>query len=420
MGVYKVDNPKRAKSPWAASHLWVSNGGRKRHLTFHPTKRAAEAKLSEVIGDIDKREYIAPRDGHTIGEVCDFYLRALRVKESTAQSYTNNVELYIRPLLGHRVAKDLTRQDVEAFAVFLRKPLEGDFLKVKAARRAVTNGGEAADWEKRMAGKPTGSRTVSATLTHLTMILNYAVESKWIRSNPAGGVSKKTSGVRRVDKDKVLDKGEARKLIEATCDRWRPYIWFALATGMRKSELAGLQWGDIDFEASLVHVRRQCYKGKFTTPKSENGVRDIPLAPEVVKMMKAWKLACPITDDNLVFPSDNKKPTSGKLIDKYVFHPARAAAGFERPAARAINFHGLRHTFASTLLGDGVAAFIVSRLIGHASVAFTLARYAHWTQDHLDTARAATVAMYGDVRARSDNGTRLEHATVGKIGERRN
>jgi integrase len=84
------------------------------------------------------------------------------------------------------------------------------------------------------------------------------------------------------------------------------------------------------------------------------------------------------------------------------FHPARDAAGFERPAATRMNFHGLCHTFASTLLGDGVAAFIVSRLVGHASVAFTLARYGHWTQDHLDTARAATVEMYGDVKPRSE------------------
>jgi integrase len=118
--------------------------------------------------------------------------------------------------------------------------------------------------------------------------------------------------------------------------------------------------------------------------------------------MKAWKLACPIADDNLVFPSGNKKPISGKLIDKYVFHPARNAAGFERPAARAMNFHGLRHTYVTTLLGDNVPVFIVSRLVGHALVAFTLARYAHWTHDHMDTARAAAVGMYGDVRPRDE------------------
>jgi integrase len=104
-------------------------------------------------------------------------------------------------------------------------------------------------------------------------------------------------------------------------------------------------------------------------------VREIPRAPELAHVLKAWKLACPITDLKLVFPSDRRKPVSGKLIDKYVFHPARAAAGFDRPAAKDINFHGLRHTFATTLLGDGVAPFIVSRLVGHASVAFTMARY---------------------------------------------
>ena len=265
-----------------------------------------------------------------------------------------------------------------------------------------------------MLGKPTGARTVSAVLTQLTMVLNYAVESNWIRSNAAEHVSKRQTRVRRVDQEKVLSKAEARRLIEATPERWRPYIWTALATGMRKSELAGLQWGDIDFSANLLHVRRQCYKKKFTSPKSEHGVREIPLAPELAHVLKAWKLACPITDLKLVFPSDRGKPVSGKLIDKYVFHPARAAAGFDRPAAKDINFHGLRHTFATTLLGDGVTPFIVSRLVGHASVAFTMARYGHWTQDHLDTARVAATGMYGDVRPRSESGTIVEHALMAK------
>jgi integrase len=276
--------------------------------------------------------------------------------------------MYIRPLLGHRIAKDLTRQDIEAFADKLREPLQGDFLEIKAKRRALTNGGSASEWRARIAGKPTGARTVGATLTYLTMILNYAVESKWIRSNPADHISKRQAGVRKIDADKVLSKAEARRLIEVTPERWRPLIWVALATGMRKSELAGLQWGDVDFDAGLVHVRRQCYKRKFATPKSEHGVRSIPLAPEVVHILKAWKLACPITGDDPVFPSDRFKPISGKLVDKYVFHPARDAAGFERPAARKMNFHGLRHTYVTTLLGDRVAVFIVSRLVGHASV----------------------------------------------------
>ena len=56
-----------------------------------------------------------------------------------------------------------------------------------------------------------------------------------------------------------------------------------------------------------------------------------------------------------MFLSDNKKPTSGKLIDKYVLHPARDAAGFERPAhTRAMKFNGLRHTYVATLFENNV------------------------------------------------------------------
>jgi len=230
---------------------------------------------------------------------------------ATAATYASHIEMCIRPLLGHRIAKDLTHQHIEAFAASLREPLVWDFLQIKAERRAETSGGTASDWVKRMSGKPTGASTLSAVLTQLTMVLNYAVESNWIRANPAEHVSKKQTRVRRVDQEKVLSKAEVRRLIEAT--------------GMRKSELAGLQWGDVDFSANLVQVRRQCYKKKFTSPKSEHGVREIPLAPELAHVLKAWKLACPITDLKLVFPSDRGKPVSGKLIDKYVLHPARAA-----------------------------------------------------------------------------------------------
>ena len=90
------------------------------------------------------------------------------------------------------------------------------------------------------------------------------------------------------------------------------------------------------------------------------------------------------------------------------------SAGFDRPAAKDINFHGLRHSFATTLLGDGVAPSIVSRLVGHASVASTMARYGHWTQDHLDAARVAATGMYGNVRPRTENGTSVEHALLVK------
>jgi integrase len=107
-------------------------------------------------------------------------------------------------------------------------------------------------------------------------------------------------------------------------------------------------------------------------------------------------------------------------VDKYVFHPARDAAGFERPAARKMNFRGLHHTYFSTLLGDGVAPFIVSRLVGHASVAFTLARHGHWTQEHLEAARVATTGIYGEVGPRTENGAIVEHAALAKKRERRN
>src|SRR5262249_36494233 len=85
---------------------------------------------------------------------------------------------------------------------------------------------------------------------------------------------------------------------------WRPLIVTAIFTGMRASELRGLAWRHVDFEAGVIRVRQRADRfNRLGPPKSKAGRRDIPMSPMVANTLKEWKLACPKTALDLVFPS---------------------------------------------------------------------------------------------------------------------
>src|SRR5690606_6152093 len=101
-----------------------------------------------------------------------------------------------------------------------------------------------------------GAHTVRKCLTLLTMMLNHAKRVGWIGSNPAELVKKPAPPGRREERIDVLDAEEVRRLLAAANARWVLQIKAALYTGIREAELLGLQWGDIDWEAGELHVRR--------------------------------------------------------------------------------------------------------------------------------------------------------------------
>src|SRR4051794_40070404 len=123
-------------------------------------------------------------------------------------------------------------------------------------------------------------------------------------------------------------KDELRAIIAATPDRWRPLILTSIFTGLRGPELRGLKWEDVDLKAGVLHVRRRADRfNKFGPPKSEAGTRDIPLAPMVLNTLKAWRLACPLGDLGLVFPTGAGGVESHGNILSRVFWPIQVAAG---------------------------------------------------------------------------------------------
>jgi integrase len=159
-----------------------------------------------------------------------------------------------------------------------------------------------------------------------------------------------------------------------------PAIYVAATTGMRRGEVLGLRWGDVDLSRRRLSVHRTiiaiAYETAESTVKTRTSRRVIDLAAETVDVLRAWRdlqLADGriVSDDGLVFCRADGRP----------LHPHSLSQTFERLACRSgqpvIRLHDLRHTHATLLLKAGVPLKVVSERLGHASPAFTMAVYQH-------------------------------------------
>jgi integrase len=193
------------------------------------------------------------------------------------------------------------------------------------------------------------------------------------------------TGVRPGD---VLSTDEVRRLLAAARPGfYRTFFLTAVLTGARVGELTGLVWNDVDLEAGTLAIRRSVSwaKARGTTgrakprlyqPKTTNSRRTIQLPVELVSALRRWKLACPPSTQDLVFPNADGTPRHRSTIAADGLRPALKRAGL-----RHVTIHSLRHTFASGLIMQGRPVTEVAHLLGHASPAITLSVYSHWFRD---------------------------------------
>jgi integrase len=164
--------------------------------------------------------------------------------------------------------------------------------------------------------------------------------------------------------------------------RMAPAFSFAAHTGMRRGEVLGLRWRDLDLDAGRVSVRQALvsvgYETSISDVKTGTSRRRIDIGDDVVQVLRDWyktrteeRDGVAPTDDDLVFVK----------ADGSSMHPDIFSQVFDRTVARidvpAISLHDLRHTHATLLLKAGVHVKVVSERLGHASVAFTMNVYQH-------------------------------------------
>jgi len=215
----------------------------------------------------------------------------------------------------------------------------------------------------------------------LSQALSHAVRLGVLFKNPARQVRPPRPPSREI---KILDKGEITRLIGAAkaAGLYVPVL-VAVTTGIRRGELLGLRWSDVDLKASTLTVNQSLERIKgsyhFKAPKTKTSRRTISLPIIAVEALRThhkaqlelrFKLGLGRDPRGLVFSQADGEPMDADTLSK----------SFRRLIAMAkvtpITFHGLRHTHISHLLMDGVHVKVVSERAGHANVNTTLNVYA--------------------------------------------
>jgi integrase len=284
--------------------------------------------------------------------------KRLELKDGTWAGYAGKVRLHIAPALGTVPLRRLRPQQLEALYDRMLHPTDGG--------RAYT------------------PKMVLEVHQIIRRSLADAVERGLLTRNVAlVAHAPKLRAIPTVEHD-AWDAEQLHAFLGAAAGhRHFAFLWVAAFTGMRRSELVGLQWRDIDFEHAAVSVTRGLvsvgYELKISPGKTPRARRRIDLDPTTVGILRAWKEWQAVEQ-----AAAGADPQPGWVFaepDGHPVHPHSVAQACDRIAARAglpqIHLHGLRHTHATLLIKAGVPVKVVSERLGHSTTAFTIETYQH-------------------------------------------
>jgi integrase len=185
-------------------------------------------------------------------------------------------------------------------------------------------------------------------------------------------------GLRRLPRSKVerafLEPAEITALLTAADDvRDSTILATAVYTGLRRGELFGLRWEDVDWTDGRIAVRRSIYQGDVTTPKTMHSIRTVDVPSSLLACLSIYRAHYPPLVEGFIFRTETGTAIDPDNWSKRSLAPILASAEGVGP----IGLHGLRHTYASLLINQGESLKYVSRQLGHASIQITADLYGH-------------------------------------------
>jgi integrase len=347
---------KRKDGLFQAMYTVQTKDGPKRKYIYGRKYGEVAARLAEAMGDAAKG-IVFDDENLIVDEYLDRWLSdAVRgsVRQSTFDRDSYLVRVHVKPIIGKRKLSKLTPLDVQGL---YRHRLDGGL----------------------------SPSTVQKVHHVLHKALSQAVKWNLIPRSPADAVK----ALRPASEEmRPLSAEEARRLLGMVKgDRVEALYVLAITTGMRRGELLGLKWSDIDLENTRLSIRRTLTRtnnGKRVAlgdPKTKKSRRTVPLTAQAVEALRGHlerqlgeieALGDLYDDQGLVFTTQVGTPINPSNLRQRSFTPLLKKAGLPR-----IRLHDLRHTCATLLLSKGVHPKFVQELLGHATIAITLDTYSH-------------------------------------------
>jgi integrase len=215
--------------------------------------------------------------------------------------------------------------------------------------------------------------TVQRETIILKEMLKHAYQWGYTKRNPGEFI--KNPRIPKKEKS-ILDIAEANKLLEHIDPHYHVALLTAILTGLRANELWGLTWDDIDLNSHMIRLQHSLWKGKLYEAKTTTSKRKIDISPTLALELKKWKLQCPPTDLNLVFPSRRGKPVIHSNFAKGYFKKA-----LNKAELKPVTWHSLRHTNASVRIKGEQNPKYLSEQLGHSSIKITYDLYGHLFND---------------------------------------
>jgi integrase len=345
----------------AAVYVLAVNGARQRKYVYGKTWEEVNNKRIELL-DNNRKGVPSISSSMNLGDYLDYWLENVVQVErgrSTYSGYEVVVRRFLKRHLGSRKLNALTPADVRALLAKLRK-------------------------DKTVQGKPLSARYIQNVFEVLRGALNNAVREELIGRNVAKLVKAPSRNHYEVE---PMSETDARRFIRHVANHWLNALWLLLiTTGLRKGEVLGLAWSDINMVTGEFRVRRtvQRVRGElvFGEPKTKRSRRVLYLPPVCLAALKSHRKAtaermteplnpAPGQPDDLVFIT-----RTGRVIE-----PRNVNTMLDRVLKNAKidrgRVHDLRHTCATLLLMDGATIREVMDQLGHASISTTANIYGH-------------------------------------------
>jgi integrase len=288
-----------------------------------------------------------------------------RLRPSTYDSYRRNIDLHVIPALGSRQLDQLTADDIDVFYAALLKG---------GRKNRPGEKGEA---------KGLAPKTVHNIHVMLNKAKSDAARKGTVVRNVVALADAPSLQARKRSEIKAWEIDQLVRFLDAIArHRMAPAFYFAAHTGMRRGEVLGLRWRDLDLDAGRVSVRQAlvsvAYEATISDVKTGTSRRTIDIDEGIVQVLDDWFKTR--TEER-----DGTTPSPDDLVfvkaDGRSMHPDIFSQLFDRTVARldvpTISLHDLRHTHATLLLKAGVHVKVVSERLGHANIAFTMNVYQH-------------------------------------------
>ncbi|MGE0598200.1 MAG: tyrosine-type recombinase/integrase [Dehalococcoidia bacterium] len=348
---------------------WIDAGkddsGRRRQTTKggFTTEAEARAAARKALVQIEQDGSFVPPSRERLAPFLRRWLKSQHLKPSTLSMYTSMVESHIVPRLGDIELRKLNAAQLNAFYSGL-----------------LTSG--------RRMGKAKGTGLAPITVSKVHAVLHKALAAgvKWgdltrnvsEQADPPSGRSQAQM--------RIWTAEELSRFLAFTAGERLATAYLVLATtGLRRGELLGLRWKDLDLPKARLSVVQTVvsvdYKVQLSTPKTAAGRRSVALDSTTVEYLQAHRRHQMNERSNLGLPWPGTEAFVFADIDGAPLHPDGFSDRFDRLVRRSglprITVHDLRHTHATLALQAGIPAKVVSERLGHANVSMTLDIYSH-------------------------------------------